>query len=386
MSGITKTRAYSNPLPINNSNPEKEHPAIKVMHRAEKIESQIDTLDSFLESRETKNNLTEQISRSNSRINSLDADTNKLRAVEVSLHEAKVALANKEGLCDSITEQIEVNKLLRQQNISMDNIRRLNEEQIDLHAKTNPLFEEAQQVAQEAADLLRRLEATLPKAPLLVQPKEATLTEASTEVPLAGPPKNAPAAKIQFLEQLTKTFMNVDMINARVTEIEREKTPIGTSIERELNSCIEELNKNSESIKKSRQQSTESTYLITRIRGIKTDITNIKYNYFISIFQEMLQCVKNHDFNKIEKKFFSLPESIQKDFSGIHWQTCGKPTPESQEKSQRERSHDDFGRVSFLNLDPKKKCVASSEEKIKSLELYLEKLSKELKNQLSLVN
>jgi hypothetical protein len=109
-------------------------------------------------------------------------------------------------------------------------------------------------------------------------------------------------------------------------------------------------------------------------------IKSISFDYLIAQFDEMIPTAESGNFESVKKIVETLPEQAQKDFFNTHWKTCGSPTDQSKEQSQRDRAHPRFGRFSFLDLDITKKCVASNEEKIQSLKDHRLLLKTQLKD------
>jgi hypothetical protein len=120
-------------------------------------------------------------------------------------------------------------------------------------------------------------------------------------------------------------------------------------------------------------------------KNIANKIERIPYMYLIAQFDEMIQKAESGEFADVKEIVKTLPETAQRNFFRTHWQTCGSPTEKSKEESQKKRSDPKFGRVSFLDLDPTKRCVASNEEKIQSLKDHHELLKGQL-NELKAIN
>ncbi len=91
------------------------------------------------------------------------------------------------------------------------------------------------------------------------------------------------------------------------------------------------------------------------------------------VIQTMLEELKIGDLSAMKKIFNTLPFQVQGEILNIHWRVCGEPTDKSSNENLRKMAHGDFGRVSFLDLEPR--CNVPSSKKIETLETYLTSLS-----------
>jgi uncharacterized protein (TIGR02452 family) len=83
----------------------------------------------------------------------------------------------------------------------------------------------------------------------------------------------------------------------------------------------------------------------------------------------IIHLFKSNQFDEAMIVFSSLPNQIQSDIFGKHWEVCGKPTKESKEESLRKMAHDQFGKVSFL--DTVKECKVPNAKRAEAVEKCL---------------
>ncbi|MBS0604867.1 MAG: TIGR02452 family protein [Verrucomicrobia bacterium] len=89
---------------------------------------------------------------------------------------------------------------------------------------------------------------------------------------------------------------------------------------------------------------------------------------------EMMQLFARKDMAAAKAVFESLPQQVQNEIYGKHWEVCGKPTDKSPEESLRKIAHSDFGKVSFLGLDPR--CDVPMEKRIETITICMSEFKK----------
>jgi uncharacterized protein (TIGR02452 family) len=90
----------------------------------------------------------------------------------------------------------------------------------------------------------------------------------------------------------------------------------------------------------------------------------------------MIHLLKGNQFDEAMIVFSSLPNQIQSDIFGKHWEVCGKPSKESKEESLRKMAHDQFGKVSFL--DTVKECKVPNAKRAEAVEKCLPLLQEKI--------
>ncbi|GEM_PF-4802927 len=85
---------------------------------------------------------------------------------------------------------------------------------------------------------------------------------------------------------------------------------------------------------------------------------------------EAIRFLQKKEEANFKKTFESLPIAIQHQLFRKHWELMGEPKKTSEKSYLRKIAHRDFGRVSMLCLDSR--CVVSDEQRIRTLEAFLE--------------
>lgn len=190
-----------------------------------------------------------------------------------------------------------------------------------------------------------------------------------------------------FLQNLLETSRTFDGYKKDVNRIKKNQEPIGKDTEEKLTICTTNINDFIQRVRsveeksdKDRPHLKEALYLSEKGAALIKKINRVRYKYFIQTFEKIIADMRNSQLNQAKEKLLFLPSAIQGAFFEKHWIECGRPTPKSSEESQRNRAHADFGKVSFLDSDPRKKCVASPEEKMRSLNAHLAGLNETLEN------
>ncbi len=93
---------------------------------------------------------------------------------------------------------------------------------------------------------------------------------------------------------------------------------------------------------------------------------------------DMIELLNQNKFDEAIKIFNTLPERIQGEIFGKHWEVCGKPTSNSEDEELRKISHLDFGKVSFLGSE--ERCNMPLHKKAEALCAYLSQLTEKYKN------